>query len=273
MLVRFSTLLVVLAAALVPAAPALAAHAVVRCESIDYQDNYCSAQTHRGVRMSRQFSESECVIGQTWGYDRDGIWVTQGCGAEFEIGAHGQGYGYGYGYNSGGYVHCESHNYNREYCSVDTGGGVRLVNQTSHSACVEGRTWGFDHGGIWVFQGCAGEFQVGVGGHGGDQYEDGHSSGSYSGGYSSGAHSDDAYSAGGGHPNGGYGGTGHGNRETLRCESIDGVRNFCDARHNRRIRLLRQLSSSDCIEGRSWNATDRGVFVEHGCRADFEVTY
>jgi len=23
----------------------------------------------------------------------------------------------------------------------------------------------------------------------------------------------------------------------------------------------------------SWNATDRGVFVEHGCRADFEVTY
>jgi len=256
MLVRYSIVLVVLAATLLPA-PVLAARAVVRCESIDFQDNYCSAQTQRGVRISHQFSDSECVIGQTWGYDRGGIWVNQGCGADFEIGAHGDGYGYGYGYNSGGTVHCESQNYNREYCRVNTGGGVQLVNQTSHSACVEGRTWGYDQGGIWVFQGCAGEFHVGGGGHGGEQYDEGHSSGGHSGSHSS----------------GGYGGAGHGRRETLRCESIDGVRNFCDARNNRGIRLRRQLSSSACVEGRSWSATDRGVFVEHGCRADFEVTY
>jgi hypothetical protein len=135
---RLAALLVVLAAVLgtaLPVAPARAA-TIVRCESVEYEDAYCPAQTQRGVRLVRQYSDSECTIGQTWGYDRGGIWVTNGCAAEFEIGAHGEGYGWGYGYNQGGYLHCESHDYAREYCHASTSGAVRLVNQTSHSACI-----------------------------------------------------------------------------------------------------------------------------------------
>jgi hypothetical protein len=261
MFTRLALLLAVAAAALWPGTPAHAA-VIIRCESIDYEQNFCHANTHAGVRLHRQISDSACTLGHSWGYDRNGIWVGAGCAAEFEIGAHGQGYGYGYGYNQGGYVHCESHDYQRGHCAVNTGGSVRIVNQTSHSACIEGQTWGWDHGGIWVSHGCAGEFQVGSG-HGGG-YGGGHSGGAYQG---SSDHDPEAYSGGG------YGGAGHGNREVIRCESHDNVRNFCDARHNRRIRLLRQLSSAHCIEGNTWYATDRGVFVDHGCRADFEVTY
>jgi hypothetical protein len=64
--------------------------------------------------MTRQRSDASCIQGQTWGYDRSGIWVDRGCRAEFVTGtgyygnngAYGRGgydpYGYGrndpYGY-------------------------------------------------------------------------------------------------------------------------------------------------------------------------------
>lgn len=59
---------------------------------------------------------------------------------------------------------CESHEYRRNYCPAQTEGYARLLNQKSSSACVQGRTWGFDRGGIWVTQGCSGVFEVGGGG-------------------------------------------------------------------------------------------------------------
>lgn len=58
-------------------------------------------------------------------------------------------------------VRCESDNGRTELCRVDTRGGVRLVDQTSRAACIQGRTWGADERGIWVTNGCRGKFQVG----------------------------------------------------------------------------------------------------------------
>ncbi|MBC7657390.1 MAG: DUF3011 domain-containing protein, partial [Frankiaceae bacterium] len=52
------------------------------------------------------------------------------------------------GYGNSGYgnnrdmVRCESRNGRTTSCRMDTRGGVRLVTQTSQSACVRGRTWG-----------------------------------------------------------------------------------------------------------------------------------
>ena len=37
------------------------------------------------IRLKRQLSNSGCWQGDTWGYDRDGIWVDRGCRGEFEI--------------------------------------------------------------------------------------------------------------------------------------------------------------------------------------------
>ena len=47
--------------------------------------NYCSANTNGGVRLTNQRSGSPCVQGQTWGFDRSGIWVDRGCRAEFSV--------------------------------------------------------------------------------------------------------------------------------------------------------------------------------------------
>jgi hypothetical protein len=54
----------------------------VRCES-DGGYQYCRADTRNGVRLYRQLSRSSCQYNNTWGYDRRGVWVDNGCRAEF----------------------------------------------------------------------------------------------------------------------------------------------------------------------------------------------
>jgi hypothetical protein len=56
----------------------------VTCEADGNRRQYCGADTTGGVRMLR--GNGACREGDTWGYDRRGIWVTRGCRAEFEVG-------------------------------------------------------------------------------------------------------------------------------------------------------------------------------------------
>ena len=70
---------------------------------------------------------------------------------------------FGQGYYREGYaevIRCESRDYRQIWCDADTRDGVRIVNQLSSTACVEGRTWGWDRRGVWVSGGCRGEFAV-----------------------------------------------------------------------------------------------------------------
>lgn len=75
----------VLSAALLPALSA-SAEQYVRCESQDYHHRYCRAETDNRAELVRQFSKTRCVLGQSWGYDRRGVWVDRGCAAEFRVG-------------------------------------------------------------------------------------------------------------------------------------------------------------------------------------------
>ncbi len=56
---------------------------------------------------------------------------------------------------------CESHRGTYQYCRVDTEGKARLKNQLSRAPCQLDSTWGYDHRGVWVDDGCRGEFTVG----------------------------------------------------------------------------------------------------------------
>ena len=56
---------------------------VILCESNDGHRGYCQADTTWGVTLSRKLSDANCIRGETWGYDANGIWVTRGCRAEF----------------------------------------------------------------------------------------------------------------------------------------------------------------------------------------------
>lgn len=57
----------------------------VTCESLDGGSKPCPVDTARGVGLLRQISDADCVLNRTWGYDRNGIWVSNGCRAEFAV--------------------------------------------------------------------------------------------------------------------------------------------------------------------------------------------
>ena len=60
----------------------------IRCESNqanNYGRQYCPANTQGGVTLNHSFSNAPCAQGSTWGYDNRGIWVDQGCNADFDL--------------------------------------------------------------------------------------------------------------------------------------------------------------------------------------------
>ncbi len=65
---------------------AVAAQSTVRCESTNGQYKACSVDTSGGVTLSRQLSSQGCWQNDTWGYDRNRVWVNRGCRAEFRVG-------------------------------------------------------------------------------------------------------------------------------------------------------------------------------------------
>ncbi len=143
-------------------------------------------------------------------------------------------------------VVCESLNNQQSFCKADAYLGARLAREISHNRCYEGRTFGFERGGIWINGGCRGEFEIGRGigapiGPGPGQ------------------------GAGPGGP--GY----HG--ELLLCESIDDRRAYCAADARSGVQLVRQLSRDNCYEGQTWGYDQRGVWVDHGCRAEFRIAH
>lgn len=207
----------------------------IYCASDDGRRNYCSANTRGGVQMTNQRSGSACIQGQTWGWDNNGIWVDRGCRAEFITGRNGGNWGGGGGNNNSGTIYCASDDGRRNYCNANTRGGVRLTNQRSGSSCIQGQTWGWDGNGIWVDRGCRAEFTTGNGG-------------------------------------GNWGG---GNSATFTCSSDDGRRHTCAIPNGNRARnviMTRQRSGSPCTQGQTWGWEGNIVWVDRGCRADFQTT-
>ena len=58
---------------------------------------------------------------------------------------------------------CASQAGERVVCPADTSAGVALVKSTGSAACLLGKTWGYDDAGVWVTDGCGGEFLLGQG--------------------------------------------------------------------------------------------------------------
>lgn len=207
----------------------------VQCESRDYRYQFCPANGPvDNVFLIEQLSRSACIHGQTWGWDRRGIWVDRGCEAVFDVrmfrpapvpmpdaGAR--------------MVSCESHNYQYEFCGVpEEIAFAQLANQRSRSACVEGRTWGWRPNGIWVSGGCEGDFQ-------------------YRTSYAA-APAPPAHTPG-----------------LLYCESRDYQYTFCPTGRMRVVELVNQRSEAQCAYGRTWGYQSDGIWVDRGCAGEFSV--
>lgn len=140
----------------------------IECTSNNYRFTRCGADW-RSANLVRQLSQTRCVEGQTWGVDRRGLWVDRGCSGVFvERGRGGHAGGNQGGWNPGPNwdqdirLTCQSQDYRYRMCQVDTGrgGGVRIERQISDTACIQGRTWGFNRAGVWVSGGCAAVFRI-----------------------------------------------------------------------------------------------------------------
>src|SRR5689334_17234704 len=58
-------------------------------------------------------------------------------------------------------IACQSQPGERQHCAADTSAGVALVSSSGAAPCLLGKTWGYDNTGIWVSDGCGGEFVAG----------------------------------------------------------------------------------------------------------------
>jgi hypothetical protein len=65
-------------------APAGAAEITCASQSAGY--SYCRADTSKGVTLVEQKGPFACNKGNTWDFDKGGVWVSNGCAARFLLG-------------------------------------------------------------------------------------------------------------------------------------------------------------------------------------------
>ena len=231
----------------------------INCSSEDGKRHYCATNAQGRVRLLQQRSGSSCQEGYSWGSDNQGIWVDHGCRADFAIeqgrgdwdrdrdGDHDRDRSGNYESGQGQLISCSSDDMHRHYCAADTHGGVQLVKQHSDASCKQGHGWGFDSRGIWVDHGCRADFAIQRGRSDWHRDRDNDRDGDHDGNY------------------------GSSQGQVVSCSSDDMQRHYCPADTRGGVQMIRQHSDASCHQGSSWGADSRGIWVDRGCRADFQV--
>ncbi len=132
------------------------------------------------VRLYDRLSDARCQEGRTWGYDRNKIWVDDGCRAVFEVQYNDRrddrrddrwddrrdrddrrddrwDNGRRDGWKR---IKVESHDRKKVSHFIITHNQVRLAKQLSDAPCTYGRSWGYTNAQVWVDNGCRAEFLV-----------------------------------------------------------------------------------------------------------------
>jgi len=147
----------------------------VKLESKHWRYASIRVNTEGRVELVRRLSDAPCRYGRSWGFDRNRIWVDDGCSAVFEYGHGGQDDGYRndrygndrygddrYGYGRVVLARLESEGGRYKERRFDIRGEVQLIRQISGSPCRFGRSWGYDAYRVWVDDGCRAEFRIPV---------------------------------------------------------------------------------------------------------------
>ncbi len=69
-----------------PPQPAQAPQGIIICTSEPGERNLCAADTSAGVALVRSTGKGPCLLGVSWGSDKNGIWVADGCSGAFAAG-------------------------------------------------------------------------------------------------------------------------------------------------------------------------------------------
>ena len=182
---------------------------------------------------------------------------------------------------------CESHNNQQHQCRINTRGGVTLQTQLSKSPCRLHSTWGYNDRFVWVSNGCRAVFHVGSDTYRRNDHHDSDEATAAVAGIAllalgaAAAHEahedhkdrnyDDRYDYD--YNRNDY--NRHHQRhyvDHVTCSSENGRYNYCRASVNDgHVRILRQLSKAACRHNEDWGYNRRGIWVENGCRATFEI--
>ena len=127
------------------------------CDSRNFQYEFCHVPARvYSAELTRQKSQTACIIGRTWGWREDGVWVNNGCQAEFRVQTsfrptppHGPGI-----------TTCESHGFRYTFCGTGPLVGAQLVERRSKAPCVKDSSWGWTRDGVWVDNGCSATFRL-----------------------------------------------------------------------------------------------------------------
>jgi hypothetical protein len=122
----------------------------VFCEPRRRKLTRCAADTSAGALV--EATEGECALGRSFGFDGDGVWVSDRCAVSFRVGiAPPRGRPLRCDWIAGG---------PRRFCALDTAGGVVLERPLGSAPCVYGVSWGLVEGGVWVDRGCSALFRA-----------------------------------------------------------------------------------------------------------------
>jgi hypothetical protein len=273
------------------------------CESLNRERKDCPARIRGNVRIVRLLGPQKCVHALNWRWTPSGITVTNNCRAEFEYDAEVDAAAEpaaapapvsatapGATWTPG-----QRNAYDAGYLRGQNDARSRLSrNPQRHSADFDANTARFFHKGYedgytgaereYRFAGTPGAWTVPQQ----DAYDRGYSAGlrdrgdnknrnhkRYSREFSRDNESffregyEDAYD---GRPRA-YGETQTGATgvQTVTCESRDRRFTECPIDRGSRVRLLRALSTARCVEGETWGTRPGAIWVDAGCRAEFEV--
>ena len=140
-------------------------------------------------------------------------------------------------------VRCESANGMYVECRTSALDTVTLSRTLNDTSCVEGQTWGFRNNMIWVDRGCRAEFVI--------------------------SPSTDTITTTTTVTRPVPAATS--NDLLVVCESLNNTRHQCHDKVIGGVTLVRTLSDNACIRGKTWGINQRGIWVDHGCRAEFQI--
>jgi hypothetical protein len=238
---------------------------VFTCSSDDGRLHSCRVNTNQPIQFVRQRSDAQCIAGQTYGIDRGGVWVTNGCRADFAVVNGDQAYNQGTYNNDGSY---NQGTYNR-------GNNQGAYNDRDHDRDHDGYR---DANGNWHRRHRRG-----------DRDGDNNNNGTYSqnGPYNNGTYNtNDPYNNGTynqqgtyqGPNNGGY--VGSGQNIKYYGTFSNGV-STCAARDDQQVTYCSTygaLSNATvlqqngrCVRGQTWDINRDGLWVAGNCSGKFQV--
>lgn len=212
---------------------------LVRCGSESRETVRCKADTRGGVTLERQLSRAGCWYDETWGFDSKGIWVSNGCRADFALGKKPS-------IGSAPSQAAPSGSSGLSGDQVAAGAAAALVVGALAAVLLSNRGGGDDDDDdddrcrYRDSRGrCQDEPQCRRRDKRGRCIDDGN----------------DPWSR----------------DQRVKCESQGHKERYCRVDTRRGVELYRQLSEARCRYGSSWGYDRKGIWVDKGCRAEFVI--